>query len=110
MNRPARQRRGDGGGERGQGLALAGLHLGKFAVQHRPCALQLNRVMAQSELPPGRFANQREAAGDQIGPKSVAQQRAAQLSRGAGKLVVAQIGNSGAHSSTSFTRDASFPA
>ena len=62
----ARERVEEDGQGRGQGLALAGLHLGDRAgVQHHP-ADQLHVVMALAERPLARLAAERERLRQQV--------------------------------------------
>ena len=60
VHRLAGERRGGRGERRGEGLALAGVHLGDHAAQHRPAADQLDVEMPHAEHPRRGFAHQRE--------------------------------------------------
>ena len=66
MDAAAGERVEEDGQRRGQGLPLAGLHLGDRAVVEDHAADQLDVVVALADRPPRRLAGQRERLGQQV--------------------------------------------
>ena len=77
MHRRAGECHGHGRQDGRQGLAFTGLHFGQRPAQHRVAAHQLDRIMAQAELPRTHFTDQGETLGDRRVGESVDHQRLA---------------------------------